>query len=620
MNNVPYQDRDAAVERVLSKSRIQRGRAEYVDVPDEAHPMNIMYMSPAQKTVFNFGSRTVTVEAGRAFGKTDSLISPRMITTTQSMPRGNGLFLGVSLKQLFSKTVPNTIAAIERMTGLREGRDFFRGHAPAKLSFLEPLVRPRVWDNVIHFKNGFIWYMISTSVKAAANGLNTCAIVGDEGRFMPEATIKSEILPTLRGISSTHPGFDETKNPYYKGLLLVSDSPFSRRQEWLRKRADEQTMDVNRKIASMLADLNMVEKNYGAEAAAEIASSPKFVREIIRLRCRSNIYFSFSTLENISILGEDFIKSMKRELTPSMFNVAILNKQNERINDGYYSNLNIDEVHGYTNSDDSQMEAATRAYLGRTVTQVYTGGRTVRVESESIDLRQLSRAGDCTLDTDLDYKQPLRIALDYGGIINCMVVGQTPTERDTSVVRVLKSLVNTKPTRLEGLVDLFNKYFEPKKASSPDVIFYYDATAKQGASYASERYDETRFYRIVVNRLRHHGWRVTEVPLGHPMSHNKKYEFLNGCLAGTQRPYIRINRENNQYLIGSLENAGLIEGRNGFEKDKSREKYRVAADSIDPEAELAVRTDLSDAFDTLIIGVRYYNGGRLIGVGMPMVG
>ena len=38
----------------------------------------------------------------------------------------------------------------------------------------------------------------------------------------------------------------------------------------------------------------------------------------------------------------------------------------------------------------------------------------------------------------------------------------------------------------------------------------------------------------------------------------------------------------------------------------------------DIEAELSTRTDLSDAFDTLVIGVRYYGSGRMIGVGMPM--
>ena len=79
-----------------------------------------------------------------------------------------------------------------------------------------------------------------------------------------------------------------------------------------------------------------------------------------------------------------------------------------------------------------------------------------------------------------------------------------------------------------------------------------------------------------------------------------------------------MNKENNENLIASVENARVIERRNGFEKDKSKEKYRVSKEVDDIEAELAQRTDLSDAFDTLVIGVRFYGSGRMIGIGLPM--
>lgn len=600
-------DREQIIRNASEKA--QKGIS--FDHADDLAQVNLLYLNPAQLTVYNFGSRTTTVEAGRGTGKTDGLLSPYMIRSTQSMPRGTGLFLGNSIKQLFTKTVPNTITAIERMTGLKEGIHFFRGHAPAKCKFKEPIIKPKIWENCIHFWNGFVWYMISTAVKAAANGMNVCAIAGDEARFMPEAIIKGEILPTLRGINTTHPGFDENRNPFYKSLYLVSDAPLTRRQEWMRKRKDEQTFEVNRQIAQMIAEANV---------CPEIVESPKFQRILTRLRCQSNVYFSFSTIENIDILGEKFIKDMQRELTPTMFDISIRNVEKERINDGYYVNLNIDEVHGYTNKDEEQIEVATREFSCKTVTQLYTGGRTLRVESENIDLGALGRANNCVLDTDIIPGEPLRIAFDYNANINCVVTGQTSTRRDISVLRILSSMVYTKASRLEGLCAQWCKYYEPHRSSCRDVIFYYDSTAKQGAAYASEKYDETRYYNIVKRVLKKNGWNVIEVSMGRPMSHNKKYEFLNGCLAGTQRPYIRINRENNENLIASMENAGVVEGRNGFEKDKSREKYRTPADSPDPEAELARRTDLSDAFDTLVIGTRYYGTGRMAGIGMPRLG
>lgn len=598
-------------ERALRMAAEKAGRGVSLDSAESLAKVNLLYLNPAQLTVYNFGSRTTTVQAGRGTGKTDGLLSPYMIRSTQSMPRGTGIFLGNSIKQLFSKTVPNTITAIERMTGLKEGIHFFRGHAPAKCKFKEPIVKPKIWENCIHFWNGFVWYMISTAVKAAANGMNVCAIAGDEARFMPEAVIKGEILPTLRGINTTHPGFDEDLNPFYKSLYLVSDAPLTRRQEWLGKRRDEQTVDINRRIADMIAEANI---------CPEIVESPKFQRTLNRLRCKSSIYFSFSTIENIDILGEKFIRDMKRELTPTMFDISIRNVEKERISDGYYVNLNIDDIHGYTNSDEEQIEAATRQFSRKVVTQMYSGGRTLRVESESIDLGALGKADNCVLDTDIRPGEPLRIAFDYNANINCVVTGQTSTRRDIGILRVLSSMVYTKASRLEGLCTQWCRYYEPHRSSCRDVIFYYDSTARQGAAYASEKYDDTRFSNIVKRILKKHGWNVIEVSMGRPMSHNKKYEFLNGCLAGTQKPYIRINRDNNEYLIASMENAGVVEGRNGFEKDKSREKYRTPSDCPDPEAELARRTDLSDAFDTLVIGVRYYGTGRMTGIGLPRVG
>lgn len=597
-------------EQVLRAAQEKAQRSTNLDRADDLSQMNLLYLNTAQLTVYNFGSRTTTVEAGRGTGKTDGLLSPYMVRSTQTMPRGTGLFLGNSIKQLFTKTVPNTITAIERMTGLKEGVHFFRGHAPAKCKFKEPIIKPKIWENCIHFWNGFVWYMISTGVKAAANGMNVCAIAGDEARFMSESIIKSEILPTLRGINTTHPGFDEDLNPFYKSLYLVSDAPLTRRQEWLRKRKDEQSMEVNNKIVELLVEANK---------CPEIIESPLFQKELNRLRCQSRVFFSFSTIENIDILGEKYIRDMQRELTPTMFDISIRNAEKERITDGYYCNLNVEDVHGYTNSDEDQLEAAQQ-FNTRNITQVYSGGRTLRVESESIDLGALGRSQNCILDTDVIPGEALRIAFDYNANINCVVTGQTKNRRDSSVLKILSSMTYTKATRLEGLCAMWCKYYEPHRLSCRDVIFYYDSTAKQGAAYASEKYDETRYYNIVKRILKKNGWNVIEVPMGRPMSHNKKREFLNGALAGTQRPYIRINKENNENLIASMENADVVDGRNGFEKDKRREKYRTATDCEDPEAELARRTDLSDAFDSLVIGVRYYGVGRMIGIGMPILG
>lgn len=180
-------DYESAREESLRRAQQHASELSGVQETEEQEAaVNYIYMNPAQRAVYNYRCRSTTVEAGRGTGKTDGLIAPHMLGCVQSMPRGTGLFLGNSIKQLFTKTVPKTMAAIERM-GLKEGVHFFRGHAPKKCNFKEPIVRPKVWENCIHFWNGFVYYMISTGVKAASNGMDACTVDSDEARFQPAA-------------------------------------------------------------------------------------------------------------------------------------------------------------------------------------------------------------------------------------------------------------------------------------------------------------------------------------------------------------------------------------------------------------------------------------------------
>lgn len=567
---------------------------------------NVIYLTPAQQTVYNFSARNTTVEAGRATGKTSGMLSPYVINCVRTMPGGTGLMLAPSLKSALAKTVPSLTAAIEQITGLRENVHFVRGNGE-RYGFKRPISAPRIWENCIHFYNGFVWIITSPQIKAAANGLNLCSIMLDEARFCKEDLIKAEILPALRGIVSDHPGFDEWKNPFFRSTMFTSDAPLTRSQGWMRKRRDEQTFEINKKLAELIRE---------AKLCPEIVQSEKYQKELTKLRCQAYIYFSFSTIENVELLGEGFLREMKRTLTPTMFDISIRNVEKEAVADGYYVCFNPD-VHCYDVADDLQLELAIRKFSKKTKTKIVDGGVTRSVDGEEIDLRALQKADDCTLDADIIPSEPLRIALDYNSKMSCIVTGQTPGRYNSKQLKVLSSFAYVKQDRVEGLMKRWCKYY--KAHPCKDVIFYYDSTAKQGGSYATERYEETQFYNVVKRVLKENGWHVIEVSMGTPMQHARKYEIINNSLTGTMAPLIEINRDNNEFLIASIENAGVLDG---FRKDKSKEKYRTAAgsDDADIERQLATRTDMSDAFDTLLLGVRQYGGGVSVGVGVPLMG
>ena len=83
------------------------------------------------------------------------------------------------------------------------------------------------------------------------------------------------------------------------------------------------------------------------------------------------------------------------------------------------------------------------------------------------------------------------------------------------------------------------------------------------------------------------------------MQHTLKHQYINDAMTGAKYLFPTFNRNNNEFLLPAIEQTGIKVGRNGFEKDKSGEKL-IESDE-DP---LELRTDGTDAWDTLFIGIR----------------
>ena len=67
--------------------------------------------------------------------------------------------------------------------------------------------------------------------------------------------------------------------------------------------------------------------------------SKKFQDDYLReLRRSAFVVRRASTLENVDVLGEEYIRQMKRDLPPYTFMVSILNVKIKKSNDGFYSN------------------------------------------------------------------------------------------------------------------------------------------------------------------------------------------------------------------------------------------------------------------------------------------
>lgn len=580
-----------------------------------------IYMHRGQLDIYNFGSKNTKVRAARGFGKT-SLLGIDSLKCVLGLWRLIGLFLGASAKQLMCRTMPGVLKIYDMM-GFQEGVFYFRGQAPAKLHWEMPLAKIRNWENCVHFRNGAVMMGISMAVKGSCNGINAAWLRGDETKYMPWGRVKEEAFPTVRGdfmptaMRKTEKkqwgyGIDPKVNNRYCSTMFVSDAGLTQKQcEWEKEEMYE-TREINDQIAEMLAELRYLEKT-NPRLAVQLAQNETFLKQLHLLRSQSESFWNFSSLENASMLGgEAWVRQMKRELPDLMFRIQILGQKKGAAKDGFYSNFDID-IHGYTCDDLQTYGLIADKFTVKQKGKALDGQKwPTQYETENIDFNQCQTAADtCSLDIDVDYTEPLRISVDCNANLNCMIIGQTRNFEGRPSLMILKSIYVMNERKLRALCRDFTDYYKPFLRRNGEVVFYFTATIKQGAStaYAVEGAEDNRFDKVVIQELTQMGWKVTDVDMGGAMFREDKYQFVNDVLSFQQTPALRVNREagRNDYLITAIENAGILPGT--FKKDKSREKLK----STDPESlggDPRERTDVTDALDDLLIGVRFHGEGR----------
>lgn len=648
-----------------------------------------IYLTRFQQQSLYMSARDERDIAARRTGKTDGLVAPYVWMTSNSMPGMLGAWVAVSRQQGFSKTIPGTMAAMERMFGFQIGIHMGWGRPPKHVR--PSIFKPKSYENIIWFANGAQWALISLSQTASANSYTFSACVGDECRFFPKKKVDEELMPALSG--QTHPLGDinfSDYNPLYRSTRFVSDASLTAKGSWLEREDEKLDLEIEtgkfkgktyrwvqgeledyadkviryndllynakktghmphvvpaevktmiravalkmlkhegmfrilpnhgKKITKNMVDMAVNYKLVTAEDAELIYDyeylltpeedfemqmflrSKKFLDGYLReLRRSAFVVRRASTLENVDVLGEEYIRQMKRDLPPYTFMVSILNVKIKKSYDGFYSNLDIDHVHGYIN--DSGIDPLTMANWS---TQKATGiidGKKITSESYQPDLKELSERNDCRMDADCVNDLPLYLAFDYNANINTLVVGQVYQRDGVEAVNVIKSFYVKNERKLRELVDDFSRYYAPKRAVNRDVVYFYDATAKQGASYALT---DERFYQAVIKELKRNGWNVTGIDMGVPEKHEVKHRIINNGLAGIEYPAIRINQLNNPDLIIAMQLCEVSIGYQGFRKNKSQEKKPETEENLP----LQQRTDFTDAFDSLYLGCKFWRG------------
>lgn len=517
-----------------------------------------VYLNDQQRDLMTIvQARDTVLVAGRAFGK-GMVHALWNLRNFQRMPGSLTAFVSANIKRALTNTLPSMLVHWERW-GLKRNVHWAIGiKPPDSWGWAKPIFPVQNYENVLSFYNGSVGYIISQDRSGTSNSQSYDALDVDEAKFIDFEQLKDETLPALRG-NRQYFG----KHFFHHSTLISSDMPVTKKGSWFldyRSKCDPELIALIRALVFEIRTIEMrvqEMKRKGIEPSRYLRGElAKLHRDLCRFRSVALDYREVSTIDNLVVVGEAFIRQLKRDLPPLTFQTSVLCKRIGIAHDGFYSSMT--EKHKYSATDFSYLDS---------------------LEYRFDKIKEPSSL----MDSDVVPTQAICVAFDYNANINWLVAGQ-PQGRE---LKVLKSFYVKYERKLEELVDDFCKYYRSHR--NKRVVFYFDATAKQGA-YAV---NNVTFRTVITGAFRARGWKVTEKDIGKPMLQPQKHLLINRMFAGAARLKPMINRENNEDLLISIQTAGVYNGG----KDKRGEKLEETT-----ENKLESRTDGSDAFDTLCIG------------------
>ena len=527
-----------------------------------------------QRQCMAIGAHDEVILAARGTGKSEGIDARFILRNVWEMPGSLGALISPSYAKAWSNTLPAICKALSEW-GYVQNIHYVVGHkAPASMGYRDP-VRPLTgegWANAFHFWNGTVMVILSFSQSMSANSMSIDWIIGPEAKFLNYDKIKTEVNPANRGNVQY---FGHC--PHHHSTCYSSDMPTSGVGRWLLDKVNEMNNDHINLIRTLYKELMEYKRKPLTEHVQKKISrlqkdldlarryQPPVRPEAGKQREYTLFYGEYDIFDNLEVVGEDYIWQMKRDSPALVWRTAFLNERIFKIANGFYSALD-ENVHFYTPSDNGRLSA-----LGS-------------------DWNRLEKSG-CLGDGDLDFNAPLHIAFDANASICSAVAGQ----KDEGTLRVLKSFYVKTPSKLTDLVKRVADYYRPKL--NKEIIVYYDHTFTWENATSTESYADTIERTFIAE-----GYQVNMVYVGQAPKHDWKHLMIDRSLKGDPDfLWIQFNLYNNEFLKIAMEQAGIRQGRNGFEKDKSVESTEDTADNPDE-----YKTHVTDAFDTLWYGMNFF--------------
>lgn len=541
------------------------------------------FFNKAQRNAMAISAHGEYIIAARGTGKSEGIDARFILRNVWAMPGSTGALISPTYAKAWGNTLPAICHALASW-GYIEGVHYFVGRrAPADKGFALPKRMPLrdAWQNCFHFWNGTIMVVLSFVGGMSANSMSLDWIIGPEAKFLDYNKIKSEVNPANRG---NRQYFGNC--PWHHSVLYSTDMPTSKMGKWIldkREEMDDAHINFIRNLYHKLIQFKMKpeQNDYTRRVIKELQTDLALARRYQKPKHpmpgkehEYTVYYAeYDIFDNLEVVGKDFIWQMYRDSPALIWRTAFMNERLFRVPNGFYSALTED--HFYMPPDSGGIQ---------NLDLIGVGNKT--------NWKKLTTSG-CLGDGDLDMNQPLYIGCDANAAISTVSVGQP--DRITNEMKTLKSFFIKTPGKLQDVVQLMCDYYSP--LIKKDIVFYYDHTF-----VAKSAISNTSFADTVINVLKVNRWNVTDVYIGQAPTHDWKHLQIDKGLKGDpDLLYPTFNLIHNDFLKIAMEQTGVRQGKNGFEKDKKPEHLPDTADSPDEH-----KTHVTDGWDTLYIGCNFF--------------
>jgi hypothetical protein len=490
----------------------------------------------------------------RATGKS-TLIAWLIHLIVTKMPRSCWAIVGSTYTQILTRTLPSTIASLERLGYLKDVHYFIGRKPPPAWGWPEPFERPVRYDHFIIFYTGAGFHLVSQDGNGSSSrGVNLDGYIGDEALLLDREKLGTDIIAANRGNKDRWPGCQ-----LHHGKFLFSSMPWGDTGKWLLDEAayyerDGQNFSLVRErmiglqlefvdARSTKTRLELYEEILALSAQLAFYPNPTKLRRGGKEVAKGMLYSEANIFDNLVNLGIPYLEEQRRELSDFMFLIEILNQRPKSVEAGFYPKL---AAHHAQECPDNAYVAGLEFNLSK-----------LSVHDSRMD-------GDCRAD------QPLRMSVDWGATISTMLLAQV--HADVSEYRFLKGLYVKHPKLIKDLAKLFTTYYANHRNKVVELI--------QDNEWGNRRAPDAKltYNEQLIEELRAAGWRVRVIDQGRAPDYAVRYKLAMDLLgeADSRQLRIRFNKLNCRDVLTALSMAPLRQGSKGqIEKDKRSEQRKT---------------------------------------------